>query len=188
MSGDFTARPTALPGCYELNLPRSHDARGSFTKIVHAETFRRLGLTADFTEVFCTESRRGVIRGLHFQTPPHDHAKLVVCLRGRVQDAAVDLRRGSPTYRQNVTIELDAERDNALYIPTGLAHGFCTLSETATLLYFTTTPHAPTHDSGIAWDSAGIRWATDAPTLSARDRQHPALADFDSPFDYLSAT
>jgi len=178
----FDIRPTALPGCVELMLPRSEDTRGGFLKLFHRGAFATLGLETDIAEVFCTTSRRHVIRGLHFQTPPHAHAKLVVCLDGAVQDVALDLRRGSPSYGRHATVELSASAGNALYLPMGFAHGFCALSEASTVLYLTSGEHAPEHDAGVAWDSAGIAWATDAPILSARDRAHPALADFDTPF------
>lgn len=178
----FDLRPTALPGCGELRLPHSADARGRFLKLFHRDAFAALGLCADMAEVFCTTSHRHVIRGLHFQSPPHQHAKLVCCLEGAVQDVALDLRRDSPRYGEHVSLELSAEAGNALYLPAGFAHGFCVLSDSATLLYLTSHEHAPTHDAGIAWDSAGIAWATPSPVLSARDQHHPRLADFDSPF------
>jgi len=184
MTAGFDTRPTALSGCVELTLPRSEDARGGFLKLFHRGAFAALGLESDVAEVFCTTSHRHVIRGLHFQTPPHAHAKLVVCLDGTVQDVALDLRRGSPSFGRHASVELSAEYGNALYLPVGFAHGFCALSASATVLYLTNTVHAPDSDRGIAWDSAGIAWATDAPLLSERDRHHPALSDFDSPFRF----
>ncbi len=183
----FDLHATALLGCVELRLPRSSDARGGFVKLFHRDAFAALGLCADIAEVFCTTSHRHVIRGLHFQTPPHQHAKLVCCLEGAVQDVALDLRRDSPRYGEHVSIELSGEAGNALYLPAGVAHGFCALSESATLLYFTSSVHAPDHDAGIAWDSAGITWATRSPVLSERDQRHPRLADFDSPFTLAAA-
>jgi dTDP-4-dehydrorhamnose 3,5-epimerase len=178
----FIARPTDLPGCVELQLPRSADARGSFIKLFHRDAMASMGLGADFAEVFCTTSQRGVLRGLHLQMPPHAHAKLVVCLEGAVQDVALDLRRDSATYGRHAQLALTAEAGNALYLPVGCAHGFCVLSASATVLYLTSTTHAPESDVGIAWDSAGIAWSVTAPILSERDRHHPALADFVSPF------
>ncbi|QID17333.1 dTDP-4-keto-6-deoxy-D-glucose epimerase [Nitrogeniibacter mangrovi] len=184
----FETHPTALPGCVELRLPRSKDARGGFIKLFHQGAFAELGLETTLTEAFCTTSRRDVIRGLHFQRPPHAHAKLVVCLDGAVQDVALDLRRNAPTYGGHAVVELSAEAGNALYLPAGLAHGFCVRSDAATVLYLTGTVHAPESDAGIAWDSAGIAWATEAPILSERDRHHPVLADFDSPFRFPEGT
>lgn len=181
-SAGFEARPTALPGCVELRLPGSADTRGRFTKLFHQGAFAELGLDMPLAEVFCTTSHRHVIRGLHFQAPPHAHAKLVVCLDGAVQDVVLDLRRGTPTYGRHAIVELSADAGDALFVPVGLAHGFCVRSESATLLYFTSTVHAPASDAGIAWDSAGIAWASDTPILSERDRQHPTLAAFESPF------
>ncbi|WP_230971265.1 dTDP-4-dehydrorhamnose 3,5-epimerase family protein [Nitrogeniibacter aestuarii] len=181
----FSLRPTALPGCVELTLPRSEDTRGRFLKLFHRDAFAAMGLDPGVAEVFCTTSHRHVIRGLHFQRPPHAHAKLVACIDGAVQDVALDLRRDSPGYGQHIAVSLSADAGNALYLPSGLAHGFCVLSDSATMIYLTTTEHAPEHDAGIAWDSAGVAWATDEPTLSARDRAHPRLADFDTPFRFV---
>lgn len=178
----FSLRPTALPGCVELTLPRSEDTRGSFLKLFHRDAFAAMGLEPGVAEVFCTTSHRHVIRGLHFQVPPHAHAKLVVCLDGEVQDVALDLRSASPCFGEHVSLKLSASEGNALYLPEGLAHGFCTLSDSATLIYLTTTCHAPDSDRGIAWDSAGIDWQCERPILSERDQGHPRLAEFDTPF------
>ena len=114
--------------------------------------------------------------------PPSDHAKLVYCIRGQVLDAVVDLRRGSPTFGRHATFDLCAEKANALYLPPGLAHGFCTMSETATVVYKVTTEYAPEHDGGILWNSAGIGWTEASPVLSGRDLGFPPLENFQTPF------
>jgi dTDP-4-dehydrorhamnose 3,5-epimerase len=121
---------------------------------------------------------------MHFQVPPHDHVKVVYCVQGQVFDVLVDLRLGSPTYGQSTSVILDAEKGNYLYIPNGLAHGFCTVSETATLVYKVTTVHVPGSDSGIAWNSLGVEWPVNHPILSERDRSFVALRHFQSPFVY----
>lgn len=182
--GLFELVATGLPGCFEIRPRMFDDDRGRFVKVFRRDVFAAAGLATDFAEEFYSVSRRGVIRGLHFQLPPMDHAKLVYCVAGRVQDAVVDLRVGSPTHGGHGVVELSADAGNMLYIPRGLAHGFCALSETAILVYKVTSVYSPEHDAGIRWDSAGIPWAVDVPILSARDYRHPKLADFVSPFIY----
>ena len=173
---------TALPGCYLLQPNILRDERGRFVKVFHQQTFREQGLATDFAEEYYSLSQRRVLRGLHFQTPPHDHAKLLYCVQGKVLDAAVDLRVGSPTYGQHIMIELDAEHGQALYLAPGVAHGFYKLSEQALMVYKVTSTYAPAHDTGILWNSAGIVWPDAAPILSARDRGFAPLAAFKSPF------
>lgn len=180
----FAVRETAIPGCLILQAPSSQDLRGRFVKVFHAEAFRALGLPTAFPEVFYSVSRRDVIRGLHFQVPPAAQGKLVHCLAGRVLDAAVDLRDGSPTQGKHFRIELDAAEADLLYLPPGIAHGFRVLSENATVAYHVTHDYAPDCDQGIRWDSAGIDWGTGTPILSDRDREHPSLATFATPFRY----
>lgn len=177
---------TAIPGCYQL-FPLVHkDHRGSFVKTFHQEVFAAHGLVTEFAEEYYSVSRKGVLRGMHFQTPPHDHFKLVYCLSGKVMDAIVDLRVGSPTYLQSETVELGAELGNMLYIAPGIAHGFYTLTDEAIMQYKVTTVYAPAHDSGIRWDTAGIAWPDANPVLSARDAGFLALTDFSSPFVFGS--
>lgn len=181
----FLRKETSISGCLEL-LPTIHrDKRGALVKIFQQEAFEEEGLCGCFTEDFYSVSRKNVIRGLHFQKPPAAHVKLVYCIDGLVQDAVVDLRMGSPSFGKYVVVELSAEKGNMLYIPVGLAHGFCTLSETATVVYKTSTSYAPMHDQGICWNSAGIPWATDNPILSDRDLSHPPFGQFGSPFIFL---
>lgn len=178
----FQIRTLPLPGCVELLPRRLDDERGRFVKTFHRDAYRALGLATDFAEEYYSVSRRGVLRGLHFQRPPHEHAKLAYCVQGRIQDALVDLRVGSPAFGRHVTLELSSEAANLIYMPPGIAHGFCTLSEEAVVVYKVTSVHAPDADAGILWSSAGIPWAVGAPLLSARDQAHPTLAEFSSPF------
>jgi dTDP-4-dehydrorhamnose 3,5-epimerase len=113
-----------------------------------------------------------------------DHAKLVYCSGGVIWDVILDLRVGSPTYAQYASLELTAESGNMCYIPSGFAHGFCVLSEQATVHYKTTSLYSPQHDQGVRWDSAGIEWPCNSPVLSERDQQLVTLAEFQSPFHY----
>lgn len=171
-----------IPGCHEIVPAVFRDGRGAFVKTFHHDLFAAQGLVTEWKEEFYSVSRKGVLRGLHFQLPPHDHAKLVYCTDGEVLDAVVDLRKGSPTFGYSITKELKASTGNMLYIPSGLAHGFYVLSSSATMMYKTSTVHAPSHDSGIRWDSAGIAWPDEAPVVSERDSWLATLAEFNSPF------
>lgn len=181
-------RETAIPGCYELVPPRLEDERGVFVKTFHRDVFAASGLETDFREQFYTTSRRGVLRGLHFQIPPADHVKLVHCICGEVFDAVVDLRVGSPTYGQHLTFTLSAEKANLLYIPKGLAHGFHVTSSLAVMCYAVSSIHSPAHDAGIRWDSAGIPWPDANPIMSKRDEGFEELSTFASPFRYHAVT
>jgi dTDP-4-dehydrorhamnose 3,5-epimerase len=174
--------PTSLPGCFEVRPFFAQDARGTFVKTFHAERFAEAGLPVEWREEFYSSSRKDVIRGMHFQTPPHDHEKLVYCMQGRVLDVVVDLRRASPTFGRHVAVELDAARSHGLMIPKGMAHGFLALTDDVLMAYKVTTVHAPAHDMGIRWDSFDLNWGIEQPIVSARDSAHPPLADFTSPF------
>ncbi len=173
---------TALPGCFELHPATTRDARGSFSKLYHQPLWASFGLCTHFAEEFMTRSGPGVLRGLHFQRPPQDHVKTVMCLEGRVLDVALDLRVHSPTYRQHISLELSGALGNAIYLAPGVAHGFCVTSAEALLYYRTSSVYSPAHDDGVRWDSASIEWPLVAPLLSERDRNLPALDHFVSPF------
>ena len=180
----FEYHDTALPGCLRIVPPRSADLRGRFVKVLHADAFRARGLETHFAEEFYTVSGSRVLRGLHFQVPPHDHVKLVYCVVGQVLDVAVDLRRGSPTYGRSAMIELSAENEQMLYIPRGFAHGFLVTSPEAILVYKVGTVHSPQHDRGVRWDSAGINWPEGAKVISDRDLGLPPLGEFQTPFRF----
>lgn len=178
----FDTIPSCLPGVWELRSRIHEDRRGRFVKVFHRDAFLSAGLHAEYAETFYSVSHRDVIRGLHFQLPPMAHAKLVYCVQGRIQDAVVDLRRGSPAYGRYAVTELSADAGNVLYVPPGLAHGFCTLSETAVVVYQVSSVYSPEHDRGLRWDSADIPWAVTSPILSDRDQAFPPLDTFVSPF------
>lgn len=169
-----------------LQLERHDDERGDFVKLYQRSVFEDLGFEDAIAEAFVSTSTRGVVRGLHFQLPPADHAKTIVCLRGSVFDVVVDLRVGSPTFGSHDVFELDERRPAALHIPNGCAHGFQATSDGALMLYLTSTEHDPGRDTGIRWDSVGVDWPRTEPTVSPRDRALPPLEGFISPFRYPS--
>lgn len=170
-----------LPGARLVLLKRFDDLRGSFVKTYAYSAFDKQGAAFDLREEFYSFSHKNVIRGMHFQLPPHDHVKLVFCPVGAVLDVLVDLRHG-PGYGRVESVVLGEDVPSMLVIPRGIAHGFKSLRDNSLMVYKTSTEHAPSHDAGIHWDSFGFDWCVDAPIVSARDAAHPALADFESPF------
>jgi len=180
----FVQTPSSIDGCCEVQPRVLEDARGRFVKVFHEEAFHALGLETHFVEEYYSVSKRGVVRGMHFQLPPADHAKLVYCVQGDVFDVVLDLRVGSPTYGQTASFRLSAEQGNYVYIPRGMAHGFCVTSTTATLVYKVTSVYTPASDTGIRWDSIGVDWPTDSPLVSDRDAGLASFSDFVSPFVY----
>lgn len=177
-------RETAIAGLLTVHVDPREDDRGGFTKLFHAGEFEAAGLRTDFCEQYCSTSMPGVLRGMHFQLPPHDHAKLVYALSGRALDVVVDLRPGSPTFGEHCSFELEPGAFG-VYMPIGMAHGFTTLGDEAvTLLYDVTSVHAPDHDAGIRWDSVDVEWPTPDPTLSPRDAALPPLEQFAPPSEW----
>ena len=174
----------AMPGVHEIRPNVQTDNRGAFVKTFHKDRFEELGLETGFVEEYHSISRKGVLRGLHFQSPPHDHVKVVYCISGVALDALVDLRLGSPTYGQYAIFELRGDQANMIYIPRGVAHGFYVTSESAIVVYKTNAIHMPRHDTGIRWDSAGIPWPNRKPIISERDGAFAPLQEFQSPFRY----
>jgi dTDP-4-dehydrorhamnose 3,5-epimerase len=175
-------RETTLAGHFELFPEKKADERGYFVKFFHEEQFAGLGLATNFRETYVTYSVKNVLRGMHFQAPPADQAKIVTCLKGAALDVVVDIRRGSPTYGKHAIVELRADSGNMVYISAGFAHGFYVHGDEALLLYQAETVYSPQNDSGIKWDGCGIQWPSAAPILSARDRSFVALNKFESPF------
>jgi len=174
--------PTPLQGVYIVEQDVFKDKRGAFVITFQRSFFTSLGLECDFCENYYTKSHEDVIRGLHFQTPPHDHAKLVTVIQGTIIDVILDIRRSSPTYGQHVEIELSRENRRSIYIAKGLAHGFGTLSDSAIAYYMVTAEYAPDHDEGIRYDSFGYRWPITTPIVSDRDLSFVPFDHFNSPF------
>ncbi len=173
---------TALAGVKVIAPKRFSDARGFFSETYNQRALAEIGIDAVFVQDNHSLSRdKGVVRGLHFQSPPHAQGKLLRVIRGAILDVAVDIRRGSPSYGRHVSVELSAEDWNQIWVPEGFAHGFCTLTNDTEVLYKVTAFYEPAHDHGIAWDDPdlGIDWPIDAgqAILSDKDRQHPRLAD-----------
>jgi len=170
---------TFLNDLYLLQNTRFEDERGTFVKTFHADFFEKKRMQTDFKESYYSVSRKNVLRGMHFQLSPHDHAKLVYVTAGEILDVVVDIRKKSSSFGQYFTIVLSAERANSLYIGKGFAHGFLTLSDSATVVYQTTSTYHAEFDCGIRWDSFGFDW-NDVPELimSERDRDFPTLDVF----------
>lgn len=175
-------KETIIQGCFTITPFKHTDGRGSFVKWFNRESFADAGLCSDWFEVYGSESKRGVVRGLHFQAPPFDHAKLVYCLAGGALDVVVDLRRSSNSFGNHLQLELNADRPICVYIPPGCAHGFLALADPTLMFYQVSSSHAPTLDCGIRWDSVGINWPVDTPIISERDATLPRFVDFISPF------
>ena len=177
---------TAIEGVVIIEPRIFEDTRGYFFESYKRHAFDDAVGHIDFVQDNESRSVYGVMRGLHFQRPPHAQSKLVRCVRGRVLDVAVDIRVGSPTYGQHVAVELSEENHRQFFIPRGFAHGFAVLSDVAVFQYKCDNYYCPEADGGIAITdgSLGIDWRID-PTraiLSDKDTRHPLFKDFESPF------
>ncbi len=178
-------KPLKLKGTFEVNFNRIGDSRGYFVEFYNKKLFSDHGMQTDWAqENQSFSSRVNTIRGLHFQVPPFAQAKLVHVMIGEIYDVFVDLRKDSPTYGKWDSICLSAEKCNAVYIPHGFAHGFCTMTEEVIVQYKVDNVYAPDFESGILWNdpTLNIDWNTVDPFLSPRDTKMPLFANFVSPF------
>ncbi|MEI8072413.1 MAG: dTDP-4-dehydrorhamnose 3,5-epimerase family protein [Planctomycetota bacterium] len=158
------------------------DHRGSFTKTFNASSLKALGI--DFTpqECFYSISKKNVIRGMHFHSPPHDHDKIVFCTEGRILDVALDIRPSETSYGKHVAYELSPESHKALFIPKGFSHGFLALSETATTFYLVNGEFHADADNGVHYNSFGFEWPVLSPILSDRDLALKSFKTLLSPY------
>ena|ERR1700722_19233472 len=162
-----------LHGAYLIRDEPSHDERGSFGRIFCADRFRARGLPDSFVQMGLSSTpKRGTLRGFHFQREPKSEGKLVRCMKGRIFDAIVDLRRDSATFKRFFAVELDENTNQALYVPPGFAHGFLTLTDNVEVLYNMTEPYAPELADGVRWDDPAfaIDWPAPVLLMSERDR------------------
>jgi len=170
--------PTRIDGLVLLAPPVHGDARGFFMETWRADAWAQHGVPGDFVQDNHSRSRRGTLRGIHFQTHP-GQGKLVRVARGKVFDVAVDLRRGSPTFGEWEACELDDEHGHQLWIPVGFGHGFCVLSETADFVYKCTNYYDGATEAGISFDDpdVGVQWPDVELLYSERDRDAPRLSE-----------
>lgn len=179
----FDSIRLAISGCYSLSFPIFSDDRGSFYKLFHESALGAYLPGFLPREIYLTTSTQGVLRGMHFQIPPNDHSKVVICLSGRVNDVLLDLRPGIE-FGKVASVELSPEGYNAILIPKGVAHGFYAHENNSSLLYLVETVHSPDNDRGVLWNSFEYDWPNDTPILSERDQNHPALNQFDPPLEW----
>jgi dTDP-4-dehydrorhamnose 3,5-epimerase len=174
-------RALAIPGVWLIELEKLADERGFFSRVFCSDTFQERGLCASYPQWSVSFNiRRGTLRGLHFQLPPHAETKLVSCTRGAIFDVAVDVRPGSVSRGRWVGAELSADSGSAMYIPAGFAHGFQTLTDDAEVLYHISEPYRPEAARGVCWDDTdlSIAWPeTEQRVISSRDRNLPRLRD-----------
>ena len=179
---------TAIEGVVIIEPRIFKDERGYFFESFSQKEFDEKVRPIRFVQDNESKSSYGVMRGLHFQRPPFTQSKLVRCVKGRVLDVAVDIRKDSPTYGQHVAVELTEENHRQFFVPRGFAHGFAVLSKMAVFQYKCDNFYAPQADGGISIkdESLGINWQIPVKNaiLSEKDTRHICLKDFDSPFDY----
>ncbi len=169
---------TPLAGLYVVELDTLNDDRGFFARSFCAHEFEAVGLDSRVAQCNVSFNKRaGTLRGLHFQAPPHEEAKLVRCTQGAIYDVAVDIRRDSPTYGRWHAVELSAENWRMLFIPRGFAHGFQTLVNDSEIFYLMFEFYHPQSARGLRWDdpALAIPWPIANPIISDNDRVHPVL-------------
>ena len=186
-SESMNIQTLAIPEVMLITPERFSDARGSFAETYRRDRWAEMGISADFmqdNQAF--SSKAGTVRGLHFQAPPHAQAKMIRVLNGTIFDVAVDLRQGSPSFGRHVSVELSADSLSQLYIPSGFAHGYCTLTPDTAVLYKVDEHYAPECEGGILWadPDLNIDWPFpwDDVIISEKDKALPTWKDFTTPF------
>lgn len=168
--------PLAIPGAWLIDPDLLEDERGFFARSFCRKEFEQRGLNGDLTQCNISFNRkRGTLRGMHYQTKPHEEAKLVRCTRGAIYDVVLDLRRDSPTFLRWEAAELSAENHRMMYVPEGCAHGFQSLADESEVFYQMGEFYHPECSTGVRWDDPvfGIAWPVADPVVSYRDRNYP---------------
>lgn len=177
---------TKLQGVFIIEIESFEDQRGSFVKTFNFDVFKENNLETEFKESFYSISKKNVVRGMHFHLPPKDHSKLVYVTKGKALDVVLDIRSGSPTYGESISVEIGDENKKMIYIPRGCAHGFCSLEEDTCMVYLQTGSYSKEEDTGILYNSFGCDWGINTPIISQRDQGFQKLENFRSPFIYTS--
>ena len=173
---------TKIHGLKILEPKIFEDSRGKFIKTFTNDFFIENNLDINIKETYYSISHKSVIRGMHFQTPPYEHIKLVYVPAGKIIDVVLDIRKNSPTFGGFFSCELSSDNGKVLIIPKGLAHGFKSLEDNTNVTYMQTSCYAPNNDCGIRYDSFKFDWGCISPKLSDRDKSFPTLKEFDTPF------
>jgi dTDP-4-dehydrorhamnose 3,5-epimerase len=181
----YTFTPFELPGLLLIEGKLLPDERGHFMEAYRADDFGNAGIPP-FVQDNLSRSKKGVLRGMHYQKNPKALGKLIRCVRGKIFDAVVDLRKKSPTYGNWAALELDGDSNKMLWVPPGFAHGFYTLSDGAEVIYKVTGWWAPDCDRGVAWNdpAIGIKWPKGEVIVAKKDAEHPPLAQADNNFEW----
>lgn len=179
---------TSIDGLLIIEPKAFGDDRGFFMETYNRKRYEESGVSGVFVQDNVSVSKKGTLRGLHYQAPPFAQGKLVQVLKGRVLDVAVDIRFGSPTFGKYVAVELTAENKRQFWIPAGFAHGFLALEDDTIFSYKCTNFYAPEHDRGVLWSdpSIGIEWPLNSSErlISEKDKKHPLLKDIQREFFY----
>ncbi len=180
----FEFKRFEIPGLVLIQPKVFDDGRGFFLELYKHEDFVRAGIREHLVQDNYSKSVKGVLRGLHYQKTPKAQGKLVMCMKGRIFDVAVDIRKGSSHYGKWAGVELTEVNRLMLYVPPGFAHGFQVLSDTAEVMYKCTDEYSPSSDRGIIWNDPDINisWPLPDPILSGKDKLHPFLRDADNNF------
>jgi len=170
--------PTSLAGAFTIELTPFQDKRGLFARTFCMEEFSSIGHTKPFLQINHSRTLgKGSIRGMHFQVPPSTEVKLIRCIRGKIWDVIVDIRKDSPTFLHHIAVELSAENMHMIYVPEGFAHGFQTLTEEVEMIYHHTAFYDKPHERGLPYNDPrlGIQWPLPPINLSERDLSHPSV-------------
>jgi dTDP-4-dehydrorhamnose 3,5-epimerase len=181
---DLKITHTFIEGLLVIEPQIFTDARGYFFESYNEEKMREIGVDVRFVQDNQSLSQKSALRGLHFQAPPYEQGKLVRVVKGRVMDVVVDIRKESPTYGKNFSIELSEQNQLMFWIPPGFAHGFETLEDDTIFLYKCTATYHKASEGGILWNDPdlGITWSSGSPVVSEKDRMLPLLKNIESPF------
>ena len=172
----------SIPGVRLINYSFFSDLRGVFKKTFNATLLKENQIQFNVRESYITTSKKNVLRGMHFQSPPYDQDKIVSCIEGEVIDVIVDLRKESSAYKKVNSFNLIDKNPAFLFLPKGIAHGFISMSEKSQMIYFLNNEYQPDYDDGILWSSIDFDWQINNPIMSERDKLHQPLTHFESPF------
>jgi dTDP-4-dehydrorhamnose 3,5-epimerase len=183
----ITFTKLSIPEVLLIEPTRIADSRGYFAELYKSTEFARFGVTKPIAQINTSRSQKNTLRGLHYQLNPSSQAKIINVYEGEIFDVAVDLRCGSPTLGKWAGRKLSADNLAAMYIPEGFAHGFCVLSENATVVYYCTHEYSLANERGLSWNDPqiNIHWPIKNPTLSARDAKLPAFKDAEYNFSFI---